>query len=137
MGFWDNVNEELKKAVGEGWTAVRDNARIGKLRLRISSLHKKADKHFSEIGGKVYEMYGEAGEVKPNPLESAGIIQLVEEINVIEAEVREIEAEIAAIRRKEEKDAGKETAAPAAAKPAETKPSEAKPGEGDDTGKDD
>lgn len=116
MGFWENVNEELKKAVGEGWTTVKDNARIGKLRLKVNSLHKKADKHFSEIGGKVYEMCGRSGAQKPNPLESPEITGLIEKINRIEAETLDIEAEIARIRHKEEGaakpsgKAGKETA---------------------------
>ncbi|MDP2688574.1 MAG: hypothetical protein Q8P48_00540 [Deltaproteobacteria bacterium] len=101
MGFWDSVNEELKKAVGEGWTAVKDNAKIGKLRLKVNSLHKKAGRHFSEIGGKVYDMSKQVGEVKPNPLESPGVIRLIEEINAVEEEVRGLEAEIAKIRRKE------------------------------------
>jgi len=108
MGFWDNVNDELKKAVGEGWTAVKENAKIGKLRLKANSLHRKADKHFSEIGGKVYEMANRAGEGKPHPLESPDVISLIEEIRATEQEVSEIEALIMKMRSREE--AGKKTA---------------------------
>lgn len=107
MGFWDNVNDELKKAVGEGWTAVKENAKIGKLRLKANSLHRKAEKHFSEIGGKVYEMANRAGEAGENPLKSGDIIRLIEEIRATEAEVGEIEALIAKMRRREEAAGGK------------------------------
>lgn len=112
MGFWENVNDELKKAVGEGWTAVKENAQVGKLRLKANSLHRKAEKHFSEIGGKVYEMSNRTGEARPNPLESKDIIYLIEEIRATEQKVGEIEADIIKIRRREEasckKDSGKE-----------------------------
>jgi len=100
MGFWDNVNDELKMAMGEGWSAVKENAKIGKLRLKISSLHRKAEKNFSEIGGKVYEMANRTGEAG-NPLEAKDIIQLIEEIRATEAEVSEIEALIAKMRSRE------------------------------------
>jgi len=100
MGFWDNVNDELKKAMGEGWSAVKENAKIGKLRLKISSLHRKAEKNFSEIGGKVYEMANRTGEAG-NPLVAKDIIQLIEEIRATEAEVSEIEALIAKMRSRE------------------------------------
>jgi len=100
MGFWDNVNDELKKAMGEGWSAVKENAKIGKLHLKISSLHRKAEKNFSEIGGKVYEMANRTGEAG-NPLEAKDIIQLIEEIRATEAEVSEIEALIAKMRSRE------------------------------------
>jgi len=55
MGFWDHVNSELKKAVEESWTVVKESARIGKLRLKIHNLHRDAERHFKEIGGIVYE----------------------------------------------------------------------------------
>lgn len=97
MTFWDDVNKELKKAVGEGWDAVRDGAKIGKLRLRINSLHGKAKGLFSEIGGRVYEMSG--GSV--NPLTNGDVARLIGEIKNIEAEIAAIEREIEAIKKKE------------------------------------
>ncbi|MBI5345121.1 MAG: hypothetical protein HZB83_07280 [Deltaproteobacteria bacterium] len=78
MGFWNNVNDELKKAVEEGWTAVKEGAKIGKMRLQIYSLHKKAEGLFAEIGGTVYDM------AKPpyeNPLSRPEVLRLIEEIN--------------------------------------------------------
>ena len=110
MGFWDNVNDELKKAVGEGWTTVKENARIGKLRLKVNSLHRKAEKHFSEIGGKVYEMYNRGTEARTNPLESKDIIHLLAEIRATEQEASEIEALIAKIRSREAAAGRKEAA---------------------------
>jgi len=55
-GFWSTVNTELKKAVEEGWSAKKESARTGKLSYRVQTLHKKAEKYFTEIGGKDDEM---------------------------------------------------------------------------------
>ncbi|MBI4949734.1 MAG: hypothetical protein HY955_06260 [Deltaproteobacteria bacterium] len=104
MGFWDNVNDELKKAVEEGWSAVKENAKIGKLRLRTHTLHKKAEKHFAEIGGIVYESSRVPWE---NPLSRTEVQKLIEEIRKIEAETDALEKEIAALKQKEKPGAGK------------------------------
>lgn len=98
MGFWQSVNEELKKAVEEGWTVVKESARIGKLRLRIHNLHRRAEKLFAEIGGIVYDMASPPWE---NPLSRPEVLKLVEEIKKIEEEASALEEEIAKIRKKE------------------------------------
>lgn len=98
MGFWDNVNEELKSAVEEGWTAVKDGAKIGKLRYRMYTLHRKAEKLFAEIGGIVYEM---ARPPMENPLSSPEVLKLVESIKKIEAETEALEEEIARTKKKD------------------------------------
>lgn len=98
MGFWDTVNEELKKAVEEGLTVVKDSAKIGRLRYRLYTLHKQAEKHFAEIGGIVYDMG------KPpfdNPLQKPEVLKLIDEIKKIEAESESLEREIAATGKKE------------------------------------
>lgn len=98
MGFWEKVNTELKKTVGEGWTAVRDNARIGKLRYHKHSLNKKAEKHFAEIGGIVYDMAKPPWE---NPLSRPAVLKLIEEIKKVETEIAELEEEIEKTRHGE------------------------------------
>ncbi len=124
MGFWDSVNEDLKKAVSGGWSSVKDNAKIGKLRLKVNSLHRQAGRHFSEIGGKVYEMSGAAGECKANPLDNPDVVRLIEEIRIVEAETRAVEDEIAAIRRGTEKEAAEQEKAPSGNGPGEEEESE-------------
>ena len=96
--FWDNVNAGLKKAVEEGWTVVKDSARIGKHRYNTYILHRKAEKLFAEVGGLVYDM------AKPpyeNPLSRPEVLKLIEEIKKVEAETAAIEADIAKMRQKE------------------------------------
>ncbi len=123
MSFWDKVTEELKKAAQGGWEAVRggaklavekseEMAKIGKLRYRIYTNHKQAEKLFNELGGMVYEM------AKPpyeNPLSRPEVTRLIEEIRKVEDEIARLEEEIENIRRggaeaKEEKEAEKPAA---------------------------
>ncbi len=98
-GFWTRVNDELKKAVEEGWSAFKESARSGKLRYRIHTLHKKAEKHFAEIGGIVYDM------AKPpyeNPLSRPEVLKTIDKIKKIEAETSALEEELESLKKKEE-----------------------------------
>lgn len=97
MGFWDNVNKELKNAVEEGWSAVKENAKIGKLRLRVHSLHKEADRDFAKIGGIVYE----AAKRMENPVNDPEVLKLIDRIKKIESEVDALEQEIIRTKKKE------------------------------------
>ncbi len=98
MGFWEHVNTELKKAVEESWTVVKESARIGKLRLNIHNLHREAEKHFKEIGGIVYESAKLPWE---NPLQKPEVTRHIEEIKKIEAQTEALEEEIKKLKSKE------------------------------------
>jgi len=98
MGFWEHVNQELKRAVEEGWTAVKENAKIGKLRLNIHNLHKDAENHFKSLGGIVYEMAFDPSE---NPLHKPEAQRHIGEIRRIQAQAEALEEEIRKLKHKE------------------------------------
>ncbi|MEK7679662.1 MAG: hypothetical protein AAB356_05675 [Deltaproteobacteria bacterium] len=91
MGFWDYVNDEMKKAVGQGISAVKEGAKLGRLKLRVHTLHKKAEGLFAELGGIVYDM---ARPPLENPLSRPEVIRLVAEIKKIEKEAALLEEEM-------------------------------------------
>lgn len=99
MGFWEHVNQELRRAVEEGWSAVKESAKIGKLRLRIHNLHKDAERHFKDIGGIVYEM---ASDPSDNPLHKPDVQKHIGEIKKIELQTAALEEEITRLKHKEE-----------------------------------
>ena len=103
MGFWEHINQELKKAVEEGWTVVKESARTGKLRLSIHNLHRDAEKHFKDMGGIVYEMAVDPSE---NPLHKPEVQRHIGEIKRIETQAAALEEEIRKLKHKE---ASKET----------------------------
>lgn len=98
MGFWEHVNQELKRAMEEGWSAVKDNAKAGKLRLNIHNLHKEAEGHFKSVGGIVYEMAYDPSE---NPLHKPEVQRHIGEIRRIEADTERLEEEIRKLRHRE------------------------------------
>lgn len=99
MGFWDNVNDEFKKAVEEGWSAVKENARLGKLKYRGHTLRKEAQRHICEVGGIVYDSI-KSGRTD-NPAQRPEVTALIEKVRALEAEVDAIEAEISKLKTKE------------------------------------
>lgn len=98
MGFWDNVNDELKKAVEEGWSVVKESAKTGKLRLSIHNLNKRIEKHLTEIGGIVYDSSKLPWE---NPLSNPEALKIIDKIKKIEAEKKDLEAELLKLKSKE------------------------------------
>jgi hypothetical protein len=101
VAFWHNVNSGLKKAVDEGWIAVRDSAKIGKNRYKLHTLHKQAETLFAEIGGIVYDMADSKDE---SPLSRPEVRDLIDDIKRIEAESAGIESEIEQTREKDKPD---------------------------------
>ncbi len=109
MGFWERIRDELKKTVEEGWSAVKDGAKIaaekgeevakiGRIRYQQFLLHKKAERRFADLGGMVYDM------AKPpyeNPLSNPEVMKVIEEIKKIEEESQQLEEEKERIRKKE------------------------------------
>jgi len=96
MGFWENMNDELKLAVEEGWSVVKESAKIGKLRYRKHTLQKEAEKAFTRIGGIVYEK----AKAESDPM-TPEVEKLISKIKEIEAESEALEKEIETTRKKE------------------------------------
>jgi len=102
MSFWDNINEKLKKALDEGFDALKEGgkaaaekseelAKLGKLKYESYNAHKKAEKLMAELGGMVFDM------AKPpfeNPLSNHEVMELVEKIKEAEKEIKKIEAKV-------------------------------------------
>ncbi len=117
MSYWEKVREELAKAATGGWEVLKSGAKkagtksselakVSKLKYDAHSKHKTAEKLFTELGGKVYDM------AKPpyeNPLCDAKLLELIEEIKGIEAEASALEEEAAQIKTKEKNKTGSTT----------------------------
>lgn len=93
MGFWDNINDELKTAAEEGLRAVRDGVKAGGLRLRLHNIKRKAHDRLASIGAIVCELEKTPWE---NPLVNPEIRRLITEIKELEAEAESISDELKA-----------------------------------------
>lgn len=98
MSFLDSVNEELRKAVEEGWTALKESAQSGKLRLKLHNLNREAEKRLREIGGIVYEA---EKRLEEDPLKRPEVQRLIAEVKQIEAETEVLREELEKVKGKE------------------------------------
>ena len=107
MSFWNTVKKDLKKAVEEGWTAVKDGAKVaaekseevaktGKLKYKAHILHKDAEKLFADLGGLIYDLAN--GRSKKNPLSNPEVKRLVKEIGQLEDNASVMEDDITNIK---------------------------------------
>lgn len=95
MSFWDSINKELKKAVGEGIDVIKaaaekseDVANHSKARFRLHTLHKEAEESLKNLGGLVYDMSTPPHE---NPLENTEVQRLIKNIQDLEEETSRLE----------------------------------------------
>lgn len=123
MGFWDVVKREARKGLeeglelakqgavvareraGEAWmkgSAVArekaaEMAEIGRLRVQIYLAHQKAQRNFTEIGGKVYDLLKSGAK---NPLEAAPIRKLLADTAKLERQIDRLKKQAAAVGKK-------------------------------------
>lgn len=119
MTLWDDVSKEFKKAVEDGWSAVKVGAKTSKLRYKAHGLHKEAEKVFADLGGVVYDL---ARPPFDNPYSNPEVTRLLEVLRRLEAETCVVEDEAEAAKT----GAGAERAANEGQATASTKPT-AKP----------
>jgi hypothetical protein len=107
MAFWDTVKMDLKKAMEEGWTVVKDGAKIaaekseevarsGKLKYRAHLLHKDAEKLFADLGGLVYDLAN--GTSRKALLLNPEVKRIIEEIRQLENNASVMEDDITNIK---------------------------------------
>ena len=143
MVFWKTVKNDLKKAVEEGWTVVKDGAKVaaekseevaktGKLKYKAHILHKDAEKLFADLGGIIYDLAN--GSSKKNPLSNPEVKRLVKEIGQLENNASNMEDDIKKIKKHMAKSSSKATqpkaqakAAPKKTAPKKTAPKKAVP----------
>jgi hypothetical protein len=123
MGFWETVKREARKGMEEGWELAKrgavvarvqaeetwkkgsvvakekaaEMAEIGRLRVQIFLAHQKAQRNFTEIGGKVYDLLKSGAK---NPLEAAPIRKLLADTAKLERQIDRLKKQAAAVGKK-------------------------------------
>lgn len=135
MAFWDTVKADLKKAVEEGWTVVKDGARVaaekseevaktGKLRYKAHVLHKDVEKIFADLGGRIFDLAN--GPSKKDPLSNPEVKRLIEEIRALENETKLMNKDLVDIKNHKKKGSPKASTAPKVVENVEAKKSTVK-----------
>ncbi len=105
----DDLWSKVKKNLVEWYETAADKtdeyARIGKKKVEITGLNRSIEKHFSEMGGRVYDLIVEQGHRGNKTVDDVVVKRIVAEVRELESQLKLKEEEIETI--KDEKKQGK------------------------------
>lgn len=138
--LWDSIKKSFKdgaKIAKDGATIAAEKAeelgKRSKLMLDISNIKRRIEKHFTELGGKVYH-----GMQEENITDFAGredVAGLVQAIKELDDELNQKQQELDAVGRQEEEPAAGPAPETGVETESETGPAQDIPDESDEEGK--
>ncbi len=96
--LWTKVKKNLVEWYETAYDKTDELARIGKKKIEITGLNRSIEKHFSEIGGRVYDLVVEQGHRGNKTADDEVVQRLVAEIKELEKRLRLKEEEIETIK---------------------------------------
>ena len=101
--------EDLKKGVREGISTAAEKvelmARIGKVKLDISTIKRNISKTENQLGRYVYDLVTSG---KPKIGEDEKVKELVEKISILEVDLKEKQTQLEEIKKEKERKKEKE-----------------------------
>lgn len=94
----DSIRDGLELVVDK----TEEYGKIGKLKVDIFSLKRNIEKQFTELGGRTYEVV--TGEGPKTVSKDAEVKKIVAEIQSLEEQLKQKEAEIGQVREDKEKE---------------------------------
>jgi len=103
--LWNRVKKNLVDWYEMAYDKTDEMARIGKKKVEITGLNRSIEKHFSEMGGRVYDLIVEQGHRGNRTADDDAVQRLVAEVKELENRLRQKEDEIESIKdvRKQDK----------------------------------
>lgn len=96
--LWNKVKKNLVEWYETAYDKTDELARIGKKKIEITGLNRSIEKHFSEMGGRVYDLIVEQGHRGNKTADDEGVQRLVAEVRELESRLRRKEEEIESIK---------------------------------------
>jgi len=103
--LWTKVRKNLVEWYETAYDKTDEYARIGKKKVEITGLNRSIEKHFSEMGGRIYDLIVEQGHRGNKTSDDVVIKRIVAEVRELESMLKQKEDEIEKI--KDEKKQGK------------------------------
>jgi uncharacterized protein Yka (UPF0111/DUF47 family) len=97
MSLLQKIKREIAKGISHVAEKTEETARIAKLKIEISSLHKKIEEAFTEIGGRVYELEKEG---KKDVFGCNEIIELIRQVKDYEKALSEHEKGLEELKKR-------------------------------------
>lgn len=98
--LWEKVKKNLIEWYDAAYEKTDELARIGKKKIEMAGINRTIEKHFAELGGRVYEII-EQQQQQTGIAQDEKVVNLIEEIKRLEEQLHRKEEEIERI--KEEK----------------------------------
>ena len=96
--LWNKVKKNLVEWYETAYDKTDELARIGKRKIEMTGLNRSIEKHFSELGGRVYDLIVEQGHRGNKTADDEVVQRIVAEVKELETRLRQKEEEIGAIR---------------------------------------
>ena len=103
--LWSKVKKNLLEWYETAYDKTDELARIGKKKVEMTGLNRSIEKHFSEMGGRVYDLIAEQGHRGNKTADDVVVQRLVAEVKELEEQLKSKEEEIETI--KDDKKQGK------------------------------
>ncbi len=103
--LWSKVKKNLVEWYETAYDKTDEYARIGKKKVEITGLNRSIEKHFSEMGGRVYDLIVEQGHRGNKTSDDVVVKRIVAEVKELESHLKKKEEEIDRI--KDDKKPGK------------------------------
>lgn len=103
--LWNRVKKNLVDWYEMAYDKTDEMARIGKKKVEITGLNRSIEKHFSEMGGRVYDLIVEQGHRGNRTADDDVVQRLIAEVKELESRLQQKEEEIESIKdvRKQDK----------------------------------
>lgn len=105
--LWNRVKKNLVEWYETAYDKTDEMARIGKKKVEITGLNRSIEKHFSEMGGRIYDLIAEQGHRGNRTADDEVVQRHVAEVKELEGQLRQKEEEIEIIkdvRKQDEKE---------------------------------
>ena len=96
--LWNKVKKNLVEWYETACDKTDEMARIGKKKVEITGLNRSIEKHFSEMGGRIYDLIVEQGHRGNRTADDDVVQRLVAEVKELESRLRQKEEEIESIK---------------------------------------
>lgn len=98
---WEDIKKGFEDSIHFATEKTKELTSVGKLKLTISGINKKIDRKFRELGKHVFVVMDEdkAGNLAKDNVAN----DIIAELKNLEKELKEAEAELIEVRKREEK----------------------------------
>jgi len=96
--LWSKVKKNLVEWYETAYDKTDELARIGKKKVEITGLNRSIEKHFTEMGGRVYDLIVEKGHRGNKTADDEVVQRIVAEVRGLEEDLKRKEEEIESIK---------------------------------------